>query len=401
MLQLLRHKHVSKIIFWSLLILILPAFVLWGTGNIGGSKNKGPSFVGKIDDKKVSFGDLASSIMSIRSQIILNYFNQPDALNALLKSKPFLARLAWDRIIMLSEAKKSHIKVADKEVINTIKSHPIFNRGGGFDDKLYEYILRYNLGLSPRSFEETIRQSVSIQKLNDMLTKDIKVDDADIAAQYMRENGKYKISYVLFDLKEKLDKVNVTDDMVKDYYEKNKANIAVTPKSEGDKTAPARPATFDEARADIKNFLTEGEARRLSFNDSADVYKKISETMEKDKLSFEDAAAKLGLKMSQTDFISRTDKVEEIGEAPVLAEALMVLKVGEMSKPIPSRNGVIIIKIVETAKMDEEKFKAAKDEYAKKALEVKKNRYLEDWLRGLEVKTVLNIDFNDYDKYYQ
>lgn len=400
MLQVLRHKHVSKIILGSLLILILPAFVLWGTGNLGGPKNKGPKYAGIINGKKISFDKLASSLISIRGQLILNYFNQPDALNSILSSKPLLAKLAWDRIIMLDEVKKNRIRVSDKEVIGAIKNHPIFNRGSGFDDKLYEYILRNNLGLNPRSFEEMVRENLSIQKMNDMMTKNIAATEDDAKAEFMKKNGKFKLSYVFYSLNDKLDKVSVADEAVSEFYKKNAGRIAVSQK-EGDDKSAQRPATFDEAKDGIKKMLLEDEARKLAFNDSVDSYKKLLETMEKEKLSFEDAAIKLGLKTGQTDFIAGTDTIEEAGDSPILAEALTIIKTGEVSKPIPAKNGIVVVKIVETEKLDEEKFRKAKDEYAKKALEVKKDAYLNNWLRGLEMKTTLNIDFNKYDEYFR
>lgn len=245
MLKFLRKKNVAKMIFWALLVLILPAFVLWGTGAIGGSKKKGPAYVGKVANKKISFDDLGSHMLSIRSQIILNYFNQPQIMDAFLKNEPFLAKLAWDRIIMLNEANKRKVKVSDTELIMHIRSHPIFTRGGVFDDRIYGYVLRNNMGLSPRTFEEMMRENMKIQKMNDLLTKDVTVNDEEIVDAYLKEKG-----------------------------------------------------------------------------------------VEKNKMAAED-------------------------------------------------------------------FNKTRDEYAKKALTRKKNKRLEDWLRDLEAKTVLNIDFDKYDEYFK
>ena len=38
MLKVFRNKNVAKAVLWALLILILPAFVLWGTGSMGRSE---------------------------------------------------------------------------------------------------------------------------------------------------------------------------------------------------------------------------------------------------------------------------------------------------------------------------------------------------------------------------
>jgi len=176
MLKFFRKKNIARLVLWSLLILILPAFVLWGTG-MGGSKNKGPTFVGVIDNRKVSFDDLGLSIMSIRGQILLNYFNQPEMMEKLSKNNPFIAKMAWDRLLMLKEANKNKIKVPDDELIRHIRSHPIFNRSGSFDDHIYAYVLKNNIGMSARVFEEMMRENMKIQRLQDTIAKDVKTAD--------------------------------------------------------------------------------------------------------------------------------------------------------------------------------------------------------------------------------
>ena len=40
MLKIFRKKIVSKVILWGLLILILPAFVMWGSASMSRSKDK-------------------------------------------------------------------------------------------------------------------------------------------------------------------------------------------------------------------------------------------------------------------------------------------------------------------------------------------------------------------------
>lgn len=178
MLKFFRNKVIAKVVFWSLIILILPAFVLWGTGSTR-SKDKGPSYVGTINNKKVSFNELSESMAAMRCLFILNYFDKPQVLDAFLNNKPLIAKTAWDRLIVLKEAKIYKIKIPDKDVIAYIRRHPLFLRNGEFDDKLYEYILRYNIGLDMRSFEEIIRRNLEIKKLNEILTKDMTASEEE------------------------------------------------------------------------------------------------------------------------------------------------------------------------------------------------------------------------------
>lgn len=337
MLKAFRHKNVTKIVLWGLLILILPAFVLWGTGAGGGSKEKGPKFVGLIEGKKVTFDDFADSIASIRCQIILNYFNQPEVMDALLKSKAFLGKLAWDRLIMAGEARKANIKVSNAEVVNFIKSHPMFLRNGYFDDRMYGYILRNSMGLEPRTFEEIMRSNLEIQKFNDRLTKEIKATDQEVADAYGKANDKFKITYIDF---------------------------------------PSAGAAGEE-------------------------YGKLKDLAAKESPGFEAAAKKLGLAVKESVFFSRGENIEGIGPASPVIEAAAKLKPDEISAPLETEKGAIIFRVSGREKFDEEKFKKEKDDYAKRLTGSKKTQYIENRLRDLEKAAKVNIDFEDYEKYYR
>lgn len=336
MLKLLRHKNVAKIVLWAILILILPAFVIWGTGNLGRSKEKGPTYVGVINNKKVSFDDFAGSLADIRCQIILNYFNQAQMIDLFLKNKPLMGKLAWDGVILSREVKRLGIKVSDKEVVGYIRKHPLFLRNGAFDDMIYQYVLRNNMGIDPRGFEEMVRANLATKKLYDIMTKDIKITDAEVLEEYKKEVAKFKISYVLIELEQAKDKAASLPDMVK-----------------------------------------------------------------KENLSFEKACDKLGLKVRETPLFSRSDYLEGIGEASNIADEIVKLQPQEISAPIDTRKGVLICKVIDIQGFDEERFKAEKEVYAKKALEDKKNKFLEARLKKLESASALKIDLKEYDKYYR
>ena len=163
MLKFFRSKNVTKFVLWIIIILILPAFVLFGTERL--SLKKGPKFAGFINSKKVSFDALYESMIAVRSQLILNYWNNAEKIKEVANDRPLIAKLAWERLIMLSEAKKNKIVVTDRELTDYLRNHPIFLRNGSFDDKLYQYILQHNIGLSPRSFEEIVRKNLQVIKL--------------------------------------------------------------------------------------------------------------------------------------------------------------------------------------------------------------------------------------------
>lgn len=399
MLKFFRQKHIAKIVFWALVILILPAFVLWGTGGIGRSKEKGPSYVGLIDRKKISFEDLAENMTGIRSLLVLNYFARPQVLDTFLNNKPLVAKLAWERLICLREARKHKIKIPDKDVIAYIRSHPIFLRNGSFDSRIYGYVLTHNIGLAPRSFEEIVRENLMIQRLKDIIAKDITVSDEEVLKEYKEENEKLKISYILTGTKDFEDKVSMDDKTIKDYYEKHKSEFILPLKEDSDRP---KAANFDDVKTSIRSYLVQDQAKALAFKYSEELYKKIMELMEKEHMTFEDATSRLNTKTSMSGFFSKSDYIEGLGEAsPLVYAASALAKPGQISSPVRVRSGAVIFKALESKPIDEEKFKKEVDDFKKKVLEEKKLKFLDRWFSEIYLRTNLKIDLEEIEKYYQ
>jgi len=399
MLKLFRKKIVSRIILWGLLILILPAFVMWGSASMSRSKDKGPNYAGIVNGHKVSFDELYNAISGVRTQIILSYFSQPKALDALLGNKPLIAKIAWDRLLLLYEAKKMWVKASDKEVIAAIKIHPLFIRNGAFDEKFYSYMLRNNIGLEARAFEEIVRDNLIIQKLSLKLTDGMKITDEDVSSEYKKEFAKLKIAYILMDLQDTLGQVKVAPEAIKDYYEKHKSELMLKSNLKG--ALADRPATFDESKDTIERYLREAEARKLLRAKSEEVYKKLAENTGDKPEAFESAAALWKLTLKNTDFFSRTDKLDDISDVGAIARIGSFLKESEISKPVELAKGIIIFKVVGRQASDEEAFKKEKDEYAKKVRARRVDQFMAEYLKKLEIVSKPAIKFEEIEKYYR
>jgi peptidyl-prolyl cis-trans isomerase D len=365
MLKYFRKKIVMKVILWGLVIIVVPAFVLWGGAGTSRDKNKGPDYVGTVDGKKVSFEDLYNAMTGVRSQVVLNYFNQPKVLEAILTNKGLMAKLGWDRIIMLSEAKNMKIAATDREVVAEIQSHPLFSREGSFDERLYGYILSNSMGLEPRTFEEAVRGNIMMRKVGAYLTRDLKLSDEEIASDYRIEFGKIKISYILLEPKTFMDEITIDDNAVKELYEKNKSGFMIKSNLKG--ALPDREATFEQAKQSIVNYLKEAEAARTLKEKSGEAHKQLLEIMEKKGQTFEKAVSGMGLEAKETDFFSITDNLEPVGNMYTVAAEATKLKEFELSPPVETDKGYLVFMVVDRKAADEEAFKKDKEEYAKSA----------------------------------
>jgi len=80
MLKILRKRKVAKKIFYFLAIVIVPAFVLWGSSSVIRNKDE-KGYAGEIFGKKVSFNQYAHARQGWRVQLQLQYEEndlQPD-----------------------------------------------------------------------------------------------------------------------------------------------------------------------------------------------------------------------------------------------------------------------------------------------------------------------------------
>lgn len=405
MLKIFRNKNVTKMVLWAILILILPAFVLWGTGNIGRSGDRGPTFVGTIDGRRISFEDFYKSLIAVRCQIILNYFAQPKVLDTFLNNKELMGKLAWDRLLIGSEAKRAGIRANDTEVISFLKSHPIFVREGAFDDKVYQYILRQNINVDPRSFEEITRQNLVVQKMNDRVTRDVTVSDEEVFDTYKRENKKFKLICAVFSADRYEGKVKIDDAAIRKYYDAHKKEFVVParPAGSGGEAGPAAGsiASFDDVKDNIRGYLVGKEARELALKDAQAKHAKIVQMMKEDAATFQGAAGAEGIRVQQTQLFGRGDYLETIGEAAPLTDAAVKLAPEAVSDPVEVRTGAVIFKVVGTEDIDKAAFEKDKTAFTQKVLDAKKLAELEKWLKKLELSNRLNIDFKDYEKYYR
>ena len=213
MLRQLRSKKVAKKVLIGLAIIIIPAFVLWGAGS-SSRRGQGPSFAGTIFGKKISFEDYAKSWRAVKNDAMMRY----EDFHKIYKQLD-LEGQAWDRLILLHEAKRQRIKVTDKEVIDTITGFPFLIRDNKFDNTLYEHVITNTLRTTPREFEEDMRNSLIISKLVKSSTKDVIVTEEELIQEYKEKNEKIKIVYVTQSAKDFFEKVDISENEIEDYYE--------------------------------------------------------------------------------------------------------------------------------------------------------------------------------------
>ncbi len=100
----------------------------------------------------------------------------------------------------LAEAKRQGLTASDAEVRARILAIPAFQENGHFiGNARYAQILSMqNPPINPSEFEEEVRRSVMLEKLQGALTDWITVADADVIAEFNKRNEKVKLAVVAF-----------------------------------------------------------------------------------------------------------------------------------------------------------------------------------------------------------
>jgi len=319
MLKLLRKKKVMKLILWGLAILIIPAFALWGAGSAVRSNRKGPSYVGKIYGRKVSFEKFAKSYEACYHQLMISSGGDPERLKQ-LKESTKITEMAWNRLLMLAAAKRQRIKVTDKEIIDVIASNPFFKRGGTFDKTLYEHVLTNFFHIPPRKFEEETRENLIISNLRNKILQSISISDEEILTEYKERNEKIKISYLLVDSEDFAKNIQLNAGELKAFYEKNTEAFR-----KGDEVS-------------IKYLFIKGE--------DGELIHKVTEEINVNK-PFGKIAGENGLEIEETTFFSIDEEIPGIGWSYEIIKAAFTLKRGMTSFPIYTPKGYYIIALKE------------------------------------------------------
>ncbi|MFH1394761.1 MAG: peptidylprolyl isomerase [Candidatus Omnitrophota bacterium] len=310
-LKILRSKKFAKRTLLGLSILIIPAFVLWGIGNVA----KGPEVIGIIGNKKIYTDDLAKSHQGIKTQLLFSYGGNYNAFSQILKNQPLLNYMAWERLILLSSARGNRFRITNKNIVSFISQHPLFQRNGVFDNTIYQFVLRNVLSMDARQFEELLRENLRIDLFRQNLIKDVSVSDNELKDYFKNITDKVTISYLLIDKESFSDKVSVSDEEIALYYEDNKETF------------------FEEAKAKIDYIempFDSTEEKNSAINILRNLLPELRNTPEKFKEKAEEHNLKYGAPLP----FSRNDIIPNIPVFKDFVDTSFTLKPDEISSPV-------------------------------------------------------------------
>lgn len=335
MLKRLRNKKTSKKVWIILTIIILPAFLFWGSGSLMRSRQK-TNYAGKIFGRKISFLEYEDALSAVKNQAIIqfgdNFHNIQKYLN--------LKNQAWERLILLKEAKRRKISVSDKEVTEIIQSYPFFQRDGRFDQELYSSRLRYDFHTPARIFEEQTRQNLILSKLYAQITANISLTDEEITREYQKNNEQLSIYYIASLYDEFLDDITVSDEHCKEYFVQKSFKFKQPLSFNIEYVSLMKDKDEEAMKDEIKNLL-------LRLNKKEDFIK---------------VAGNFGLTVKETGLFKQTDPIPDIGWSPEILSLISQAKTGQFLPTIYMDNHYYILRLKEIKQPYIPDFETIKDE---------------------------------------
>ena len=176
--------------------------------NSGSQENltRSDETVAKVGSEKITVGEMATIMQSRGSQLPAKFL-----LNPLISQR-----------IMRIEAKRLGFAASDVEVADFIRKNMKPEEGKPFDQAKYEQYAITQAG-SVSAFEQSLRDSISSQKLEAFLTSGVTVSEDEVVKDFQKKNTNFDLTYVPVVASDLAQIITPTDEELKAYFEKNKA----------------------------------------------------------------------------------------------------------------------------------------------------------------------------------
>ena len=295
-----------------------------------------------------------------RMQQMLGKNYDPDLFDAQIK-KSALDNVV-DNTLLVQNAEEKNIFVSDEMLAQQLRGIGAFQENGQFSSALERQTLA-QVGQTVTGFETRIRRGMMADQLVDGIVASSFATNYQIQFDYKLTHQEREVAYVEFPLDKFKNKVSITDDEIKKYYDANKTNYQTPERvqlkylelsvadlmSQVSVSEDELKSYYDEQKG---NYIVPEQRRArhilIEFGKDETKAKAKAEKIYKEAKSGEDFA-KLAKKYS--DDIGSKKQGGDLGffgrgiMEKTFDKQVFSMKVGEISKPIKTKFGFHIIKL--------------------------------------------------------
>jgi len=226
-----RHKNWLK---WSLVLVVLAFIALYIPASNNSANGAGlNAAVATVEGNEVTVGEFRRAYARQMEAYRSAYgANMDERLLQQLGIDQRIVQQLIEEEVSLAEAKRLGITASDEEVRQRILGIPAFQENGQFIgmERYRQMLQMQNPPMRESDFEEQVRKSITIEKLQAAVTNWISISDAEVAEAFRKRNEKVKLAVVTFPADEFRETVQVSDQEVAAWFEERKDEYRVPEK---------------------------------------------------------------------------------------------------------------------------------------------------------------------------
>jgi peptidyl-prolyl cis-trans isomerase D len=215
-----------RILFGVIIGLLAVSMLLYLVPQGSNTAESATDVVARVGDQNVTLADVNEQLSEIRQRNPI-----PKQLEALY-ARQILNQLVFQKEIEY-EAKRLGISVSEKERADRIRLFlpTAFNGDTFVGMTAYANQVRERFqGLSVPAFEELIRQGLLEEKFRKLITDGISVTPAEIQEQFLYQNEKVMLDYVLIKPEDLAEKYTPDENEIRSYFDQNKSKFQIPEK---------------------------------------------------------------------------------------------------------------------------------------------------------------------------
>ena len=223
-----RHKGWLK---WSLALVVLTFVWLYIPAEYtGANQGMAGDRLATIDSRSISVTDFRRRYMAQVQAYRSTYGGNltDDVLQQMQVPQQVLQQMIQEKA-ELSEAERAGITVSDAEVRAQIIAIPGLQENGQFigEQRYRQLLAQQTPPLTPADFEQSVRESLMLDKFRAGLTEWMSVTDAELEREYKRRNEKVTLDVVAVLADNFKTQVNPTDAELSAHYDKDKERYRI------------------------------------------------------------------------------------------------------------------------------------------------------------------------------
>ena len=211
-----------------LLVLIALTFALTGiSGYISSTADPAVASVNGEDISRAEFDRAVENERSRQREQLGDFYEQlavDPGFNEQLRQR--VMNDLVNQKLVVQYANQQGLRVSDEQVKEAIRNIPSFRVAGQFDNDSYQFTLR-SLGYTPDGFAELMRSDLARSQLLQSLVDSEFVLATETAALQALINQQRSGAYITLPLADYESQVEVTDELVNDWYQRNASRFAV------------------------------------------------------------------------------------------------------------------------------------------------------------------------------